>query len=129
MKLKDAVIFFQLNIWQTVFWQQCYSTYFQKLFTKKFSYCCQAYVLGTISLTRITVLCCWLWLIFCGTFHKNTKFPRFPPAFCLYNCTLKSTKTIVTILGFKPISQFFKAMNLQNLIKMQNLIKIFWLAK
>ena len=63
---------------------------------------------GTISLTRITVLCCWLWLIFCVTFHKSTKFPRLPPTFCLYNCTLKSIKTILTLLRFKPVSLFFK---------------------
>ena len=63
---------------------------------------------GSISLTWITVLCCWLWLIFCGTFHKNTKFPRFPPTFYLYNCALKPIKPILTLLGLKPLSLFFK---------------------
>ena len=67
---------------------------------------------GTMFLTRITILCCWLWLIFFDAFHKNNKFPRFPPTFCLYNCTLKSIKTILTLLGFKPVSLFFKTMNL-----------------
>ena len=70
---------------------------------------------GTISLTGITVLCCWFWLIFCGTFHKNTKFPRFLPTFCLYNWTLKSIKTILILLGFKPVSLFFKTPNTDTL--------------